>query len=244
MDIELFRGIIMSILDFIIIAIVIICAIVGYQRGLVRTVFRLVSFAIAIILAINLQPVVAGFLRGTFVYDGLQNRIASAAGFERVFAEHTPNPGITETARGNNIINALPLLESVRDTLYTSNTPDMFELLRVRTIEEYVTGFFANIVINVISLLIVFILVFLILHFVGKILNIVDYIPVVGTLNSVGGLIAGVLIGGVFIWVGLYLMTMFFSTSANEALYNLIQGSALVGWLINNGWLLNRVTAV
>ncbi|MCL2527438.1 MAG: CvpA family protein [Defluviitaleaceae bacterium] len=234
----------MNTLDFIIIAIAVICAIVGYQRGLVRTVFRLVSFAIALILAINLQPVVAGFLRGTFMYEGIQNRIASAAGFDRVFAEHTPNPGIAESARGSNIINALPLPESVRDTLYTSNTPDMFELLRVRTIEEYVTGFFANIVINVFSLLIVFIIVFLILHFVGKILNIVDYIPVVGTLNQVGGLIAGVLIGGVFIWVGLYLMTMLFSTSANEVFYNLIQGSALVGWLINNGWLLNRVTAV
>jgi len=231
-------------LDIIMIIIVIICAVVGYWRGLVRTLFRFVSFALALFLASRLQPVVARFLRDTFVYDGLRGRIASAAGFDRVFTAHAPAPGITESARGSNMINALPMPQAMRATLYNYNTPDMFEILRVNTIEDYITGFFANIIINVISLIVVFILVFIILHFVGKALKLVDLIPVVGSLNRIGGLIAGIFIGVIFVWVGLYLVTMFFSAGANEGMYGLIQGSALATWMLDNGWLINRVTAV
>jgi len=210
----------------------------------VRTVYRFVSFILALFLASRLYPVIARFLRNSALYINLRERIAGATNIEGVFRENAPSPDIPEALRNNEIINSLPLPQSLRDMLYEGNTPDMFELLRVNTIEEYISGFFANIVINVISLVVVFILVLLILHFVGKALKIIDYIPVINSFNRVGGLLAGALIGAGIVWLGVTLLMMFFSVGANEGLYGMIQGSFVTSWLVDNGWLLNRITAV
>jgi len=203
-----------------------------------------VSFALALFLASRLHPIIARALRDSFIFENLRERISGAANIEGVFREYAPSPGISEAARGSDMINALPLPQAMRTSLYNNNNPDMFEILRVNTIEEYITGFFANIVINVISLVVVFLLVLLILHFVGRALKIVDYIPVIGTFNRAGGLAAGALIGFGIVWLGLFIVTMFFSAGVNEAMYGLIQGSAMARWMMGNGWVLDRVTAV
>ncbi|MCL2572288.1 MAG: CvpA family protein [Defluviitaleaceae bacterium] len=234
----------MNTLDFIMIGILALCAFIGFRKGLVRTLYRFVSFALAIFLATRLQPVVARWLRDSFIYVNIRERIAGATNMEGVFREYAPSPGISDVMRSSNMINALPVPQSMRESIYNANTPDMFELLRVSTIEDFIAGFFANIVINVISLLVVFILVLLILHFVGKALKIVDMIPVVNSFNRGGGLIAGVLIGAGVVWIGLFIVIMFFSSGINETFYGLLQGSVLTRWLINNGWLYGRFTAV
>ena len=234
----------MNTIDLIILVIIAVCAFAGFRKGLVRTVYRFVSFILALFLASRLYPVIARFLRNSALYINLRERIAGATNIEGVFRENAPSPDIPEALRNNEIINSLPLPQSLRDMLYEGNTPDMFELLRVNTIEEYISGFFANIVINVISLVVVFILVLLILHFVGKALKIIDYIPVINSFNRVGGLLAGALIGAGIVWLGVTLLMMFFSVGANEGLYGMIQGSFVTSWLVDNGWLLNRITAV
>jgi len=231
-------------LDFILIGILLLSAIIGFRRGLVLTVFRFVSFILALLIASRLYPIVSRFLRDSFIYENIRGRIAGAANIEGVFQENIPNPDINEALRGREIINSLPLPQSMREMLYEGNTPDMFELLRVNTIEDYISGFFANIVINVISLVLVFILALVILHFIGKALKIVDRIPVINTFNRVGGLIVGALIGAGIVWLCVTVITMFFSVGASGTMYELMQGSALTRWLLDNGWLLDSITAV
>ena len=231
-------------LDIGIIAVLALCAVIGYRRGLVRTVYRLVSFALALFLAVRLHPHVTRVLRESFVYEGIRGRIARSANFDAVFAANAPNQSVGEAARGSNMINALPLPQPMRTLLYDNNTPAMRDVLRVDTIEDFIAGFFANIVLNVISLVVVFILVLLLLSLVGRMLNIVDKIPIVASFNRAGGLAAGLLIGVVIAWLGISVITMFFSTGGNSTLYGLLQGSAVAGWIFGNGWLLPGITAV
>jgi len=234
----------MNVLDFILIGIIVGFAIIGYNKGLVRTLYRFVSFILALFLASRLYPVVAGFLRDSALYDNISERIANATSIENAFRNNAPQPDVTEVARGTDIINSLPLPDALRNTLYERNTPDMLELLGVRTVEQQITGFFANIVINVISLLLVFILVLAILHFIGKALNIVDMIPIVSSFNRAGGLGAGVLIGIGVVWLLVFVITMFFATGVNEGLNEAIQGSSVVSWMLDRGWTVSRLTQV
>jgi len=228
-------------LDIAIIAILALSAIIGYRRGLVRTVYRLVSFALALFLAVRLHPYVTRALRGSFIYEGIRGRIARSANFDAVFTAYTNGD---EAARAGNMINALPLPQPMRTVLYDNNTPNMRNLLRVDTLEDFIAGFFANIVLNVISILVVFILVLVILKLIGGALDIVNKIPVVKSFNRAGGLGVGILIGLGFAWLGLTVVTMFFSAGGNDTLYRLLTGSAMVRWALDNGWLLSRVTAV
>ena len=231
----------MNALDIAVLAVLALFAIMGYRRGLVRTVYRLISFALALFLAVRLHPYVTRFLRNSFVYEGIRGRIARSANFDAVFTNYAQG---NEATRGSNMINALPMPQPMRNLIYESNTPQMRDVLRVDTVEDFIAGFFANIVLNVISLVVVFILVLLILNVVGRVLKIVEWIPIVSSFNRIGGLAAGLLIGVGIAWLGLTVVTMFFSSGGNNALYELLQGSAVVRWVFGNGWMLPRVTAV
>jgi len=183
-------------LDIILFAIIGLGAFFGHRRGLVLTLYRLVGFILAFFLARRFQPVVADFLRGTFVYYGIRNRVAEGTA-----------------------------------------PPDASNLFRVTAIEDHVTGFFTNVVINILSLLIVFFLVLIILYFAGKALGIVDMIPVVRTFNRLGGLIVGGLLGFGIVWIVVFVLTIFYSAGTNETLIELVQGSELVAWLLGRGWM-------
>ena len=231
----------MNTLDFIVIGVLVAFAAFGYRRGLVYTAFRLASYFIALLLAINLYPHVSRFLRESFVYEVIRDGIRRSNNFGEAFRRYSPAPGIDDAIRGNDLINALPIPQQLRDVLHDNNTPDMFDLLRVGTIEDYITGFFANIVINVLSMLIVFLLVLLILRIAGSLLRVVEWLPVIGSLNRIGGLAAGALIGVIVAWLGLSIATMFLSAGGNEVLYGLMQGSSIMRWLFVNEWLLTGV---
>ena len=234
----------MNALDISMLIILGIFAVMGYRRGLVHTVYRFVSFFAALFLAVFLHPLVSQFLRDSFVYEGIRGRIAQSAGVEAAFREYAPTPGIGEAIRDRNAINALPMPQPLRDLMYNNNTPAVRDVLQVGTLEDFVAGFLANIFINIISLLIVFIAVYFLLKFIGNALHIVDWLPVVSSLNRLGGFVTGALIGAGVVWLGLTVVTVFFSTGGNEVMTELIQGSSVTGWLVDNGWLMTRLTAV
>jgi hypothetical protein len=76
-------------LDLIILGIIIICTLIGYYRGLLRSLFGLVSFGFAIFLAISIFPRVAEWLRETPLYTGLKAYIIRNIALEEVVQEHT-----------------------------------------------------------------------------------------------------------------------------------------------------------
>jgi len=213
----------MNPLDIIILAIVALCAIAGYHKGLIRTVYRLVSFFVAVIVARQLYPHVARVLRQTELFPTIQSAIARAMNLEDFVAEQA-------TAAGTEVINNLPLPSILQNLLLSYNTPNMFELLQVATIEEYIAGFFANMVINGLAILAVFLLTMLALTFIGYALDIVSKLPVIRTLNRIGGFLFGIVMSAVIVWIALVLVALFVVT-ANPMISDMVEGSRIAQWL-------------
>ncbi|MCL2287403.1 MAG: CvpA family protein [Firmicutes bacterium] len=207
----------MNPLDIVIVAIVALCAIAGYHKGLIRTVYRLVSLFVAMLVARQLYPYVARALRQTELFPTIRDGIARAMNLEGFFADQT-------AAYSVDIIDNLPLPGILQRILHSYNTPNMFELLQVATIEEYIAGFFANMVINGISILAVFALTMLALTFIGYALDIVSMLPVIRTLNRIGGLVFGVIMSAVILWFGLVLVALF-ATTAHPMINEMLEGS-------------------
>ena len=226
----------MNALDIGILVIVALCAWGGYRRGLIHTVYRLVSFFAALFLAYQLYPHVADFLRDTAVFTTIRDGIARAMNLETVFNEHA-------VARGAEIIDTLPLPAALRVLLHSHNTPDMYAFLQVATVEEYISGFFANMIINGFALLIVFMLAMFALALVGSLLDIVSMLPVVRTLNRAGGLALGLVMGFVIVWVSLVIMTMLLATGAHQTVYELLQDSFIASWIFESEFVLPMLVA-
>ncbi|MCL2215968.1 MAG: CvpA family protein [Defluviitaleaceae bacterium] len=226
----------MNVLDLAVLALVALCAFAGYRRGLIRTVYGLVSFFIAFFLASRLYSPVARILRGTGLFSMLQNNISSTLNLERVVGEHT-------AARQAEIIDTLPLPAALRELLHSYNTPNMYELLQVDTIDAYISGFFANMVINAIAIIGVFMLVLVLLSIAGVALDIVGRLPVIYTFNRAGGLIFGLGMGAVLVWLCVVVMTLLSTATPELGLYYLMRESFVVRWVLNT-MMMPQLTAV
>jgi len=172
-----------------------------------------------------LYPYVARLLNQTTIFPSLQERIANMLNLEGAVNQHAAQ-------RSEEIIGNLPLPEMFQSLLHYNNRPDMFALLQVSTIEDYITSFFANMVINGIAMLIVFVLVLLVLSFVGGLLDVVSMLPVISSINHAGGLVIGLAMGMAVAWVGLFAL-MLFATGANPDIHDLLEGSVITQWMLD-----------
>lgn len=211
-------------LDLIIIGIIVLFMFIGYQRGLIRTVFSLVSFVLAIMLTVYLYPIVAELLRQTPIYTGLKDYIIRTMGLEDVVYAH-----------GVETIGSLPLPDILQQTLMRHfNTPSMFDLLGVRTIEEFIAGYFAGFAINIIAMVLVFIIVRLILGLISGVLDIVGRLPVIRTFNKGGGILCGLAQGVIVVWIGLVVMNLFFLDPTTPELQRMLNESLVANWIYEN----------
>lgn len=213
-----------NILDIVLIAVIAAFAVAGYQKGLIRTVYRAVSFFASIFIAWILFPHVARILRQTGLFASIQEGVARGLNLEGFFYDQL-------ATRGAYVIDTLPVPAILQSLLHANNTQNMYDLLQVHTIEGYVAGFIANIALNGIAILIVFVVTMILLHVVGKLLDIVSHLPVLDTINSVGGLLIGLAVSLTIIWLGVIVAALFF-TSAYENVYTLITGSWLARVLL------------
>jgi len=209
-----------QLLDVIIIVVLALFMYIGYRRGLIRTVFSLGSFVVAILLASYLYPIVAEWIRTTPVFTGLKDYIIRTMGFEDVVQVHAEE-----------VIASLSLPDLLQRSLLEHNTPNIFELLNAHTIEEYIAGFFAGMAINIIAMVLVFIVVKLILGLLAGALDLVARLPVIKQFNRGGGLLLGLGQGIILIWLGLALINLFFLDPTTPELARLLEESLIAGWI-------------
>ena len=221
-------------LDVIIIATLVLFMYLGYRRGLIRTLFNLVSFALSILLSIYLYPIVAEWLRSTPIYRALKDYIIRTMDLGSVIHMHAAE-----------LISSLPLPELLRRSLLVHHdTPNMFELLNVSTIEEYIAGFFAGMALNIIAMVLVFIIVRLILGLVSGMIDVVGRLPVIRHFNRGGGLILGVIQGVIIIWLGLAVINLFFLDPTRPELVRLLNESLLAGWIYENNPIMSMLANI
>ena len=206
-------------LDIIIIATLALFMYIGYRRGLVGAIFRLLSFVLSIILAIYLYPIVADWMRTTPVYTGLRDYIIRTMGLEDVVLTHATD-----------LIATLPVPELLRRALL-QQSPEIYGTLGIYTIEQHIASFFAGMAINIISMILVFILVRMILGIVANMLDIVGRLPIVRYFNRGGGLVLGLVQGVIVIWIGLAVINLFFLDPTRPELVRLLNESLLAGWI-------------
>jgi len=141
--------------------------------------------------------------------------------------------GLEDMVQGytTEVIAELPLPNLLQRSLMEHNTPNMFEMLNVHTIEEYIAGFFANMAINIIAMVVVFVLVRVILGILSNMLDVVGRLPVIRQFNRGGGLIFGLLQGIIIVWIGLAVINLFFLNPTTPELARLLDESLIAGFI-------------
>ncbi|MCL1845568.1 MAG: CvpA family protein [Defluviitaleaceae bacterium] len=174
----------MNFLDLGVVIVIALSALAGWHRGLIRTVYGLVSFFAAIVLAYVLRPPVSRFLRELNLYEFFRGRI---------------DGGLTHVEYSADLPIALPSV-----------------------VTDMPADFLTNLAIDAIALVAVFFVVIIALSVVGAVLDIVSKLPVINTLNNLGGLVAGAVLGAGVSWLVLVVMSIF---AASAGVQGLLAGS-------------------
>ena len=216
----------MTILDISVIIIFAFCIFIGYRRGLVLTLYSVCGWMLALFLARQVYPFVNKFLLNSFVYDWVYSLVESNLHLDELIAEKSI------TAQ-NSLMSTLNLPAFIIDVLQSGNNPVLYELFKASNIAEYIYAYLTVICINILSMILAFIIISLILRAILRSLRIVTRLPVIRTLNKIGGIAAGALQGLFICWIGALVITVLVTVGAAPWLGDILNNSVFANKFVN-----------
>jgi uncharacterized membrane protein required for colicin V production len=139
------------------------------------------------------------------------------------------------------VIDNLPLPESVRDLIIDYNNEEGYAGLGVTNFSDYIISFIATLILNVLSFLAAVIVVQVFLRILIAALGILSHIPLIGGLNRLLGLFLGLLQALFLLWIFFLVLSMISTTEAGLQLMSMVQSSSFLGYLYDSNLFLQII---
>jgi len=224
----------MNIYDIVCFGILMIFMFWGSARGLVRSAFGIVSTFVSMYLTYTLFPVAVRFLRLCGVYSIIMQNLEQMMNLQGAMND-TVHQFQTE------FINSLPQSPFILGHLQANNNPEAYAVLDVSTLSDYIAGYFANMAINLIAVIFLFLFIRILLSIALNVINILTKLPVINILNRLGGALFGLVSGLLFVWAALCITIFFFLNKSSSDLFNMVNTGVLTGFLYQNNPIMNIV---
>ena len=225
------------ILDVIVIAVILSCAVHAWRKGFIRAVFGFLPMLAAFAGTRFVSPYVGKFLRGTFLFDSLSESIGESMGLDAAIQE-----GASQAQ--TELIEAMPLPEFLKEALLENNNPVIYQLLDVDGIKEYIAGFLANVCLNILSVIFAFLLIYIAVSVVLNALHLFSKLPVLGFLNRFTGFLVGGVKGLCFVWLGFILLTFFQCCAVLDGFFIALENTILANILYENNILQQMILTI
>lgn len=185
----------MNISCIIIGIIFLIFVIIGWAQGMLRLIISVAGLLASIMISLYGAPHVSGYLQeNTDVDDKLAAYISNELAYSEAGEEVTRGIQIA-------VINQLPLPETMKSTILNNNNSEMYGLLEVSGIYEYIAKSIAVVILNAAVFLVLLILCRIIFMMIGRFAKDITKLPIVHSLDKVGGGILGGIRGIIWIWI-------------------------------------------
>lgn len=119
-----------------------------------------------------------------------------------------------------------------------SSELDILEALELIGLEDMVSGYLADMILQVVAFLITFLLVSVLVQGVVFSLGIVAKLPVLRGFNKTAGLFLGMAEGVLFVWLFFFVVTVCIGTKTGGRLLWMIADSSLLSWIYRKNLLL------
>ena len=225
-------------LDIAVVIILILCVLRGYRDGLLMALYSLSSWVIGLLVARALYPMVSRFLLyNTVVHQFFKDYFINTLNLDQVIT--------TQTIRAQTeFIQQLPLPDFLTQLLITNNNAEIFRVLNVVSVEEYIGAFLATLTVNIISIICVFLLTRMVLRLLFDLLRLFEAFPVIKQFNKLGGIILGAGTGILLIWLLMVVFTFFLLRPETQFVWDLMLESRLTLLLFRNNLLMNMISSI
>ena len=238
----------MNLLTIIILLLLLVFAIDGYRKGLVRTLTALMFFVVSGILVYQATPYISEFIKNkTPVYQMIETPCEKM--IEEAIHSVTEGKGKTESGQvprndQSKIIKALPLPQKLQTQLLDHNNSYTYENLAVKTFSEYLSRYLTDMFLNMFIYLTVFSLANILLRVAAEVLNQIVRLPVLSTANRTAGLCLGLVKGIGIVWIFFVAVTLFIQTEFGGQLMEMIKESTVLTVLYDADFFLKYLTGI
>ena len=202
----------------------------GYCNGFIKTVFSICAVFIALVVASLGSSTLGGVLQDNeTIYKAVNNKVVDTLKIET---------DAKSTSEQTQYINSLPVPKRMKEALEENNNKKVYELMDTSKFGDYVSGYITSMILNAISFVIIFMVVFILVRVLANVLDIVSRLPVIHTLNKVGGIALGLLHGFIVLWILCVVLTTASGTGVGQMCFKAINESAFLSIIYNNNLLL------
>lgn len=208
------------IVDIVILAIIVLCIIIGYVRGLTGSLIKIVSFVLSLIIAFVLfVPVSNVIINNTEIDENLEASIRNMIIQEEQNEDENMPEAITDYI-GQKIDQAA---DDAKESIVDSTARDV-----------------SLTIVKAGTWIALFIIARILLIFLRFITSLIAKLPVIKQFDKLGGIIYGLLEGLIIVYVLLALIS-FISPMLNGTLANAIDESFVGSMMYNNNLLLKII---
>lgn len=141
-------------------------------------------------------------------------------------------------------IEELPLPQTVKDKLTENNNTEIYQRLAVETFADYLGKYLSYTIINGICFLISFVIATILMYMILYAVDILTALPVIGTLNRIGGICIGCVQGILWVWVIFLVITILCNTQVGIYLQGQIQADPILTWIYDHNLLTEVVLRI
>lgn len=224
-------------LDLLVLAIILGNGILAWRVGFIRAALGFVPMLAATAGTKILTPYTGKFLRETPLFESMSESIRNSMELDVAIQE---GAAATQTQ----MIESMKLPDFLKEALLENNNPVIYELLDVNTLKEYIAGYLANTCINILSVALAFILVYIGVKLVLNALHLVSKLPVLNFINHAAGLAVGSAKGLLLVWLGCIILTFFQCNAKLSVVFAAMEKSLLAGFLYEHNILLQMILTI
>lgn len=217
------------VIDLIIVGILVLCIALGYRRGLAGAVLKIISFALALIIAFVLFKPVSNIIIDNTNWDesltqGIREAIVSEPDEETAEEENAENQGMPTA-----------IMEYINETVEEAGDSAK------ETVADATAENVAIIIINAGVWIALFIIAKIALFFVKGIASLITKLPIIKQFDKLGGIIYGILEAIVVIYIILAIISFASPLLSNSGIIEAIQKSFIGSMMYNNNLLLKII---
>ena len=217
------------IIDLVILGILVLCIALGYRRGLTGSLLKIISFALALIIAFVLfKPISNIIIDNTNWDETLEQNIRD------IITEDEAGTDSEETEKENQTMSNV-MVEYINETVEEAGS-EAKEAIADSAVESV-----AVIIINVGVWVALFILAKIILFFIYPLTKLVTKLPVIKQFDKLGGIIYGVLEALVVIYGLLAILSLISPAISDSEIINAVHNSFIGSFMYNNNLLLKLI---
>ena len=220
----------MNWLLIIVFAIIVINALIGRKVGLIKIVFSLFSFIVALLLTTWISPTVNDILvKNESFYQKTSLKVEDI-----LFSEGESTDNI-QSKDEKTIIDNLPLPKAIKETLEENKEKQEIN------IKSYITSHVTKIVINALAFVLTFVVIFIGLWVLSIVLNIISKLPILSQINKIAGLFVGGVQGLIIVWIFFVVLTFLGSSEWGVKAFEQINSNSILTFLYDKNVLLDIV---